>query len=99
VVEPVVEVVDVFVVDEGEVVTLEVVVVLPEVVVVVVLVDVDVEPQDDNNRDIASKQLKIKKTVFTLILSPFFILSLSESNCHGHVYCVKMYHISHQFVK
>jgi hypothetical protein len=71
VVEPVVEVVDVFVVDEGEVVTLEVVVVLPEVVVVVVLVDVDVEPQDDNNRDIASKQLKIKKTVFTLILSPF----------------------------
>ena len=73
VVEPVVEVVEVLVVDEGEVVTLEVVVVvLPVVVVVVDVVDVDVEPQEDNIIDTTSTQLKIKKADFTLILSPFF---------------------------
>jgi hypothetical protein len=70
VVEPVVEVVEVLVVDEGEVVTLEVVVVVLPVVVVVV--DVDVEPQEDNIIDTTSTQLKIKKADFTLILSPFF---------------------------
>jgi hypothetical protein len=71
VVEPAVEVVEVLAVDEGEVVTLEVVVVLPVVVVVIEVVDVDVEPQEDNIIDTTSTQLKIKKADFTLILSPF----------------------------
>jgi hypothetical protein len=59
-----------------EVGTLEVVVVLPvpgTVVVVVEVVDVDVEPQEDNTKDITSRQLKIKNVDFSLILSPFFI--------------------------
>jgi hypothetical protein len=74
--DPVVEVVEVLGAVVFEVGTLEVVVVLPvpgTVVVVVEVVDVDVEPQEDNTKDITSRQLKIKNVDFSLILSPFFI--------------------------